>query len=31
VSPDGALVALGSKDGKVSIWEMKEGNDSQKS
>jgi len=26
ISPDGSLVALGSKDGKVSLWEMKENN-----
>jgi len=30
ISPDGAMVALGSKDGKVSVWEIKNGTDSQK-
>jgi len=30
VSPDGAMVALGSKDGKISVWEMKNGNDAQR-
>jgi len=30
ISPDGILIALGSKDGKVSLWEIKEGSDAQK-
>jgi len=30
ISPDGALVALGSKDGKVSFWEMKNGTEAQR-
>jgi WD40 repeat protein len=31
ISPDGTVVALGSKDGKISIWETKGGADAQKS